>query len=412
MTSIKLKFRPSTISYKEGSIYYQIIHDRKIRQLPTDYHIFPSEWNSRHAKIRPVENADSDRYPHILSLNENIRCDIERLNRIIKSFESYDLVFSADDIIDKFHQYSHRYTIYNFMKYQIVKLKQNGKIRTSETYNATLNSFSRFLHSSIQPHRLIGSNDISLDFITADLIESYQAYLLDHGVSFNTISFYMRILRAVYNRAVEENIIEQRHPFRHVYTGVEKTIKRAIPLNMIKRIKTLDLSQNQELDYARDMFMMSFYTRGMSFIDMAYLKKSDLTGHTLTYIRRKTQQQLHIQWTSEMQQILDKYPENPTPYLLPIIKNPANKERYAYRNMSYFINRNLKKIAQIIGINIPLTMYVARHSWASIAKAKGIPLSIISEGMGHDSESTTQIYLASLDTNAVDRANALILKSL
>ena len=231
-------------------------------------------------------------------------------------------------------------------------------------------------------------------------------------LSDSNISFYTRILRAVYNRAVEDDIIENRNPFKHVYTGVDKTLKRALPLSVIRKIKALDLSLNASLDYARDMFLMSFYLRGMSFIDMAFLKKSDLKNGYLTYRRRKTGQQLIIEWTKEMQMMLDKYPENATDYLLPIIKNSGTNERCTYRNMGYNINHNLKKIAKMVGVQIPLTLYVAHHSWASAAKAKGIPLSVISEGMGHDSEATTQIYLASLDTSVVDRANSLILKSL
>ena len=113
-----------------------------------------------------------------------------------------------------------------------------------------------------------------------------------------------------------------------------------------------------------------------------------------------------------MQLILDKYPENSTDYLLPIIRSTGINERCSYRNTGYNINYSLKQIAGMVGVAIPLTLYVARHSWASAAKAKGIPISVISEGMGHDSESTTRIYLASLDTSVVDRANSLILKSL
>ena len=150
----------------------------------------------------------------------------------------------------------------------------------------------------------------------------------------------------------------------------------------------------------------------MSFIDMAFLKKTDLKNGYVTYRRRKTNQQLIIEWTKEMQMILDKYPENASDYLLPIIRNPSTNERCTYRNMGYNINHNLKRIADMVGVQIPLTLYVARHSWASAAKAKGIPLSVISEGMGHDSEATTQIYLASLDTSVVDKANSMILKSL
>ncbi len=216
----------------------------------------------------------------------------------------------------------------------------------------------------------------------------------------------------MYNRAVQEEVISNRYPFRHVYTGHDKTSKRALPLQIIKRIRSLDLTLRPSLDFARDMFMLSFMLRGMSFIDMVYLRKTDLKDGYITYYRRKTGQRLMIEWTEEMQEILDKYPANPTVYLLPIIKNPDTSEWYAYRNVGYNINYNLKRIAEIIGVKMPLTLYVARHSWASAAKVKGIPLKVISEGMGHDSETTTQIYLASLDNSVIDRANAIILKSL
>ena len=112
-----------------------------------------------------------------------------------------------------------------------------------------------------------------LDCITSETMEGYEAWHRKRGVAPNTISFYTRILRAVYNRAVEDDIIENRNPFRHVYTGVDKTVKRALPLALIKKIKVLDLSLIPTLDYARDMFLMSFYLRGMSFIDMAFLRR-------------------------------------------------------------------------------------------------------------------------------------------
>ncbi|MCM1140149.1 MAG: site-specific integrase, partial [Muribaculum sp.] len=284
----------------------------------------------------------------------------------------------------------------------IIKFKQNGKIRTSETYTATLNSFKKFRKNQ----------DLMLDCLTSEIMEAYEAWHKNNGNSPNTISFYTRILRAAYNRAVEEEIIENRNPFRRVYTGVDKTVKRALPLPIIKKIKALDLSLTPSVDYARDMFLMSFFLRGMSFIDMAYLKKTDLKNGSIVYRRRKTGQQLTIAWTPEMQMLLDKYPENPTQYLLPIIKTVGCNERCAYKNAGDKINYNLKTIAEMLEINIPLTMYVARHSWASAAKAKGIPLSVISEGMGHDGEATTQIYLASLDTSVVDDANSIIIGSL
>lgn len=400
MASIKVKFRPSSVADHEGTVYYQIIHERKVRQLLTEYKVLPAEWDESRSLVTTTQK--SERKAFVLSIRERIRRDIERLTKIDRRLNANGLTYTADDVIDEFNRYAREYSLFNFMESIIAKLKHNGKIRTSETYKSTLNSFRKFRNDE----------DIILDCITSEMMEAYEAWHKNRGVAPNTISFYTRILRAVYNRAVEDDIIENRNPFRHVYTGVDKTVKRALPLAVIKKIKALDLSLTPALDYARDMFLMSFYLRGMSFIDMAFLKKSDLKNGYVSYRRRKTGQQLIIEWTKEMQMILDKYPENKSDYLLPVIRNRGLNERCTYRNTGYNINHNLKRIAGMVGAAIPLTLYVARHSWASAAKAKGIPLSVISEGMGHDSEATTQIYLASLDTSVVDKANSLILKSL
>ncbi len=410
MASIKVKFRSSTVADHEGAIYYQIIHERRVRQLLTDYKVFPDEWDENRSMV--ITSQKSERKSFILSIRERIRWDLERLNKIDRKLNADGMTYTADDVIDEFNRYAHEYSLFNFMESIIAKLKNNGKIRTSETYRSTLSSFKKFLASQASKDGKRNEEDIMLDCITSETMEEYEAWHKNKGVAPNTISFYTRILRAVYNRAVENDIIENRNPFRHVYTGVDKTVKRALPLVVIKKIKTLDLSLTPGLDYARDMFLMSFYLRGMSFIDMAFLRKSDLRNGYITYRRRKTGQQLIIEWTKEMQIILDKYPENKSGYLLPVIRNSGVNERCTYRNTGYNINHNLKRIAEMVDVTIPLTLYVARHSWASAAKAKGIPLSVISEGMGHDSEATTQIYLASLDTAVVDRANSLILKSL
>lgn len=400
MASIKVKFKPSTVADHEGTIFYQILHERKQRQLFSDYHVFPAEWDESRSMVTTIQK--SERKSFILSIRERIRWDVERLNKIIRKLDNEGLSYTAEDIIEEFKRHVNEYSLFNYMESNIIKLKQNGKIRTAETYISTLNSFKKFRKDE----------DIMLDCLNSETMEAYEAWHQQRGVAPNTISFYIRILRAAYNRAVEDEIIENRNPFRHVYTGVDKTVKRALPIAIIKKIRTLNLDLFPALDFARDMFMMSFMLRGMSFIDMAYLKKTDLKNGYLTYRRRKTGQQLIIEWTKEMQMLLDKYPENDSYYLLPILRNAGTNERYTYRNVGYNINHNLKTIAKRVGITIPLTLYVARHSWASAAKAKGIPLSVISEGMGHDSEATTQIYLASLDTSVIDKANSIILKSL
>ena len=249
MASIKVKFKPSTVADHEGTIFYQILHERKQRQLFSGYHVFPDEWDENRSIVTAAQT--SVRKSFIFSIRERIRWDVERLTKIIRKLDSDGLSYTADDVIGEFNRHANEYSVFNFMESIIVKLKQNGKVRTSETYTAALNSFKKFRKNE----------DIMLDSLNSEIMEAYEAWHKQRGVAPNTISFYTRILRAAYNRAVEDNIIENRNPFRHVYTGVDKTVKRALSLSDIKKIKALDLSLIPELDFARDMFMMSFMLR-------------------------------------------------------------------------------------------------------------------------------------------------------
>lgn len=357
----------------------------------------PEEWDGSQSKVIHFYNERTD---IIRRVTQKLSHDTKRLDAIIMELSENKSGFTADSVVRKFHETAKECTFSGFMTGVISQLKRLGKVRTAETYTSTLNSFMRFRND----------DEVLPDEINSDMMMEYEAFLKSNGVTMNTISFYMRILRAVYNRAVEKRLTKQSNPFRHVYTGIDKTVKRAITLEAVRRIKELDL-RNPNLDFARDMFLFSFYMRGMSFVDMAYLKRTNLRNGILSYRRCKTGRQMFVKWEMCMQEILDKYQTNETDYLLPIIRMQG-RERTQYRNMQRFVNNHLKKISTMAGLQMNLTMYVSRHSWASIARSQNIPLSVISEGMGHDSENTTQIYLASLDNSSIDKANEMILKKL
>lgn len=289
----------------------------------------------------------------------------------------------------------------SFAKRLITKLYDSDRSTTAERYATAVRSFLRFM-----------GHDVRLSMITPSLIERYETSLRSNGVTSNSTSFYMRNLRAIYNRAVDQGLVEQQNPFKQVYTGVGKTVKRALNLTTMRHIKSLELPQDRGLRLARDMFLMSFYLRGMSFIDMAFLRKSDLRGGHLSYYRHKTGQQLQIKWEAPMQELLENWPRNTTKFLLPIITNPQQSERQQFANAQRLINKKLKLIAQKLHIDTPLSMYCARHSWCSIARDQNIPISVISECMGHDSEKTTRIYLSQLDSTTIDRANKRIISLL
>lgn len=293
-------------------------------------------------------------------------------------------------------------SVFEYIRRRIEQLRAHGKLRTSDAYGSTLRSLMRYRDR----------RDLTFSMLDSDMIEGYEAYLRRNNVCRNTSSFYIRILRSIYNKAVGDGLAAPANPFANVYTGVDRTAKRAITMAEIRRIKNVDLAGDKSKELARDLFMFSFYTRGMSFIDMAYLRKRDIRAGILTYNRKKTGQQLAVRWEAQMQSIVDRHASAASPYLLPIIERADGTEHLQYATRQRQINRNLKAVARQAGVSAPLTMYVARHSWATIAKSMNIPVGVISEGLGHDSETTTQIYLASIRTGMIDKANSKILRGL
>ena len=288
-----------------------------------------------------------------------------------------------------------------FMRSLIIALRENHRDRTAEAYTCALNSFMRHV---ADPH-------FGLSEITSSVMQRYESHLRGHGLSPNTTSFHMRILRAVYHQAVERGLTVDRRPFAQVYTGVAKTPKRAIAPAAVRAIRDY-VTDSSALCFARDMFMFSFYTRGMSWVDMAYLTRDSVHHGMLTYRRHKTGQTLSIRWEECMERIVNRYRPSNTIYLLPIIGRSNGKERNQYRCKQSQVNCSLKTIAHAIGLKTNLTMYVARHSWASMAQALGTPIDIISRGMGHTSSRTTQVYLQSLCNDKIDALNASIIGGL
>ena len=243
-------------------------------------------------------------------------------------------------------------------------------------------------------------------------MECYGAWLIDRRLKQNSISCYLRTLCTLLYKATGEGVMIERNLFKRVRLAYVKTTKRAISEKELKTIASLQLPGDTTIAFARDIFMFSFYMRGMPFVDMAYLRKIDLKNGILAYSRKKTNQYLTVEWEKEAQEIIDRYAYlNPdSPYLLPIIQKEDGTERKQYHRMLENINYNLKKIGEMTGLKMPLTTYTARHTWASVARNMDISISIISEGMGHNSIKTTQVYLNSIDVSRINEANKKIIR--
>ncbi len=402
MATVKVRFRPSTVEGKEGTLCLCVTHAHASRQISTGYTVYPCEWDKGRLKgCGPAHTTERAR--HLQALERRLRRDVSRLEEIVRQKEASAESYTAGQVMEAFRRSNgNSGNLGRFVGELAMQLRRAGKERLAETYITSVNCLLRFRGES---------GDVRLDEIDEDMMQEFQAYMRGRGLVPNTTSFYLRNLQAIYNRAVEKGMTRDRSPFRHVYTGVDKTVKRAVPSKVIKRIRELDLSADSGLRFARDLFLFSFYTRGMSFVDMAKLRKRDLRNGVLTYRRQKTGQQLSVKWEKPMREIVSRYSEVGSPYLLPIITTPGQGERRQYLNALHQMNMHMKVIGEMVRSPVPLTSYVARHSWASIARSKNVPVSTISEAMGHDSESTTRIYLATLDTSAIDEANSMVIHS-
>lgn len=399
MATIKMRFRPSSVRDKDGTLYYQIIHMRLVKQLYTDYRLRDEEWDSESGTVVISDDCDRSRAGYLSTVKDEVKDGLARLKAIVDRLEASGKAYTVEEVASEFVSPATVTGVVSFTRKLIDDLRKMGKKSMARRYSLTLNSLLKFTKEK----------EIAWDDFTSTLVTGFEEFLRQRGLCRNSTSFYMRNLRSIINRASEHDYEVPRNPFKHVYMGVDKTVKRAVTLKTVCKIRDINLSAYPHLDFARNLFMFSFYTRGMSFVDIAFLRKTDLTNGVITYFRRKTSQQIQVRVENQTREIMDKLGESTTSYLLPIIGSENTDADSQYRNVYHRVNRNLKKLGEMLKLDTKLTLYVARHAWASIAHHNNIPISTISKAMGHDSETTTLIYLSSIDSSVVDKANRRIM---
>lgn len=400
MTTIKLKFRPSSVQGAMGTLYYQVIHKRSVKWISTEHHVYAEEWNEEQSVL--VIQSGSKRKTDLLLMQSVLNWEMKQREEIIRDLEADNMDYTLEILCNRFAGIPKQKTVFTFLQEQISRQERMKRLGTANTYTSAYLRFKEFRADA----------DLTFDQLTPGMIEEYEAWLTNRGLMQNTIRFYLRTLHTLLYKAIEEGLLSDDNKlFSRVRLAYVPTNKRAISAEEIRAIQQLKLPPDSIMEFARDLFMFSFYTRGMSFVDIAYLKKKDLRNGLLSYCRKKTNQQITIAWEQELQDIVDRYSaqtEN-SPYMLPIIKNMDETEYVQYKRMQVNVNRALKRIGTMAGLKLPITMYVARHSWASIARDMDISISVISEGMGHQSCKTTQIYLDTLDTSKINEANRKII---
>ena len=292
-------------------------------------------------------------------------------------------------------------------------LKQEGKFPAMHVYACTLRSYEKFCAEERHPKNTTASLSMQ-EIFTPERLKEYEDWLAGQQSSPNTISTYMRTLQAVYNRWMSPGI-EGYNPvlFKDVYTKVESRTKRALTAEQMEQLRNTDFSvltlrQQQVLTY----FLLMFMLRGMPFIDLAHLRKSDLRNRRITYRRHKTGKLMVVDVPPDAMRLLQKYRDKTdSEYLFPLLHGGLFMEEHHHRyqeTLRHF-NRELARLMKQLLPGVSVSSYTARHTWATLAYHSGVPVGLISQSLGHSSIRVTMTYLKPFDAEVIDRINRQVI---
>lgn len=401
-TSLKLKLNKDRIlNCGKYPLVFQIIHRRQRRLIYTDIQLFEESFAVDKEQVISSEQQRFKR-SELYKMNESLRLIRLRIESMIESVADNATSFTAEQIISLYNRKRENIYFFTFLEYIIEQNRSLEKFGTANNYQSTLRVFKEYLKS----------DKLKFTDLNSKLLKEFDMFLQKRKLKQNSRAFYINNLRTIYNKAIEDGILELPQggsPFDKACVKRTKTIKRALPVDVVRRIMELDLSDSRELELSRDLFMFSFYSRGMPLVDVLNFRRKDIDNNSFHYFRRKTKTLIKVAITPQIQQIIDKHYFDGE-YVFPFLSNKnSSQENYKkYRNVLVWQNNMLKKIAKMVGVNQNLTTYVARHSWATVAKEKGISVAIISEGLGHSTESMTNIYLKSFEQGVIDEANSQV----
>jgi integrase len=391
-----------------GCIFLRIIHKREVKEISTPHHLYSWEWNeSDQQVVLPV--LGSARLQELLDIEDSLGEEKRRAGQVLKTLGDREC-YTASDVARLYLAYPRALTLSSFAGEVAATLIEEGRERTARAY---MTAARRLEHHA-------GAAQLKLEKINAELLRGFVQRLKEEGRSLNTISFYVRNLRAIYNKALAREILpsRKRFPFTGLYGGVPDTRKRALSTRELQAIALIvserstpegwrracpDPMQTGDL-VAAALFLFSFHAWGMSYIDMAYLERLNIKEKIISYCRKKTGRVITVflnDKTLALLNYLSRQAHPGSPYILPIIHPGKGSDRERYENALRQQNTRLKRVARAAGLTGILSTHVARHSWATLARSRNVTTALIGEALGHRDERTTHIYLGSFDESVL-----------
>jgi len=406
-------------SNKKGEfpIFIRITEDRKSRYIKTGLYALEEDWDEKDNLFRTKYRRAEEQYkiPIHDDYNKILRKKLAEAESVVSRLTLSDKLISSEQVKDEILKSKKlgKDSVLKYIDYIVEELKKQGKVGTSTCYKDLKRSLKAFL-------KILDKEDITFIEITPEFLKTYEADFRTRDVKDTGISFYFRSLRAVLNKAIAEGYCKREmYPFdKYKISKFDThTSKRAIAKKDIEAIKKLKLEVGSSLFHSRNIFLFSYYNRGINFSDIAMLTWENIRNNRLIYTRLKTGKPYNIQMLEPTLEILEYYKthnyKGDDGYIFPILDKDRHGTTVKIKNRIHKIlgetNEDLKKIGSKAKLDIPLTTYVARHTYATVMKRSGVSTSVISEALGHDSERTTQIYLDSFENDVLDEASKAIL---
>ncbi|MBL7817567.1 MAG: site-specific integrase [Saprospiraceae bacterium] len=390
-----LLYTSKTLKNGEHPIMIRVIQNRKTKYISLGKSSRLDLWDI--AKQLPKRK--NPHYQELVNLIEKKRIDARKLEI---EMETEKPNFSLEEYEVKFRNKTKEMTVFKFFDEVIENMVKAGRIGNSKAYKDAKNSFSNFRNGK----------DFNFNEMTPTMLTHYEQYMRERKVTGNTVGAYCRVIRAVYNKAIMEGYaLKSKYPFVDFKVSKLKSDvrKRAISYENIQKIAQVDLSKHTGLENSRNYFLFSYYCIGMNFNDMAKLQWSDVEDGRFQYTRSKTGKKFNLKMVEPAVKIVDYYRDEATDtYVFPILHserhtNPVSINNRIKKSLKR-MNKDLKEIAELVGIKTKLTTYVARHSAATVLKKLGYPTSVIQELLGHGTEAMTQKYLDETESDTLDLA--------
>lgn len=397
MPTIKIVQRPKQLSNGLNPIYLRITKDRQSKFISLNLSCDTSQWNSQKEEFRKSVK-------DYIQKNNSLLAIKNRAEKLITDSLSNGIDLTLLEFEDKFLNFKQdkKISLNEFWNQRIEDFIKSGRLGNVRVYKEARNSFFKFLENKT----------IYFSDVTVGLLDSFEIHLRSRGNMESSISVRMRTIRAIYNDAIKKGLASQeKYPFSKYSVSKLKSEsnKRAISINDLNTIRELNIQEYPHLTDTKNYFLFSYFTRGMNFVDMMKLTWENIQSNRIIYTRSKTKGKFTIKILPQVEEILKFYKKQKrdSKYVFPILlKNDLTLSQIENRKEKVLkkFNRELKQIANLCSIDTKITSYVARHSFATILKQKGIATDIISESMGHKNLAITQAYLKELENEVIDDA--------